>query len=157
MADFSWFFVISGFFHAYGCIWNPRNIGQHWRGWAGMSNPPEWYDISIFGAFFAYYLLFFVILRVFHAFGCSWRLQGNKGAQVEMPALKNGMLLRFFSHFSLIFRYFSLFYAFFTRLDAPGGSRGTREHRWECPALKNGMLLRFFNHFSLIFRHFSRF
>jgi len=91
------------------------------------------------------------------ASGTLGTLGNTEGGGLACPTLQNGMIFRFLEHFSLIIRYFSLFYAFFTRLDAPGGSRGTREHRWECPALKNGMLLRFFNHFSLIFRHFSRF
>jgi len=72
------------------------------------------------------------------------------------------MLLRFFDHFSFIFRSFSRFYAIFMRLDAPGGPRETRGYRrggLTSPTLWNGMLLDFlaiFRLFFVIFRDFRR-
>jgi len=52
---------------------SPRNTGEHWRGWVGISDPLKWCVISIFWPFFAYFLFFFMILCDFHAFGCTWK------------------------------------------------------------------------------------
>jgi hypothetical protein len=122
-----------------------------------MSNPPEWYDISILGAFFAYFSFFFAIFRVFHAFGCAWRLQGNKRAQEGMPALKSGMLLRFFSHFRLffaLFRDFRRFSRVWMHLEGLGKHEGVG---WHVQPSKWYVMSIFLGHFSLNFCSFSRF
>lgn len=67
---FSWFHV---FFTRLDAPGSPRNTGEHWRGWAGTSNPLKWYVTSIFWPFCLYFPFFFAILCDFHAFGCAWR------------------------------------------------------------------------------------
>ena len=85
--------------------------------------------------------------------GTIGTLGNTEGGGLACPTLQNGMLFRFLGHFSLISHYFSRFYAFFTRLDAPGGSRGTREHRRGCRPSK---MVCYFD-FSAILAYFSLF
>ena len=142
------------FVHLFGSY---TNAEEHWVG--GLACPTFYNGIFLW--FFSHFSLIFLSCWCLHAFftrldapGGHRKQRGYRKGWVACTTIHNGMLLRFFSHFSLIFRSFSRFHTFFMRLDAPGGHRKQRGYRKGWVACKTPTMVCYFD-FLVIFRWFS--
>ena len=86
----------------------------------------------------------------FHAFGSLTDTGEHLEGGQACPTLHNGMLFLFFDHFSLIFRDFTRFHAFFTRQDVLGCHREARRFRKGWPASPTLCMVCYFD-FLVIF------
>ena len=108
---FRLFFVISRVFTRFSCVWMHLEPIGTLEGGAGMSNPLQWYVISLFHAFFAYFSLF-------HAFFMRLDTPGtprNTGEHWRGGWHVQPSTMLCYLDFSAIFRLFSFLFHDFTR------------------------------------------